>query len=223
MRHHIVPLSEQVETDNRQVYLLPSQHGYAHWLYDQEHDTHTLGGFLSRLHLCKKDITCYEDFLPLDSQSWVSDEARRRSSEVNKGKHLSDEVIQNMIDARPNKKEVCQYSKEGHLIAEYESIHEAERQTGVSFKHISQCCLHMYGRKSAGGYYWGFKGEDFSIPQKGSRAKKIIQFTLDGEYVAEYPSALEAKRITKINNIIACCRGIQQTAGGYIWKYKEAV
>lgn len=55
------------------------------------------------------------------------------------------------------------------------------------------------------------------------KEKPILQFTKDGEFVAEYPSELEASRQTGINNsnISLCCKGIYKTAGGSIWKYKE--
>lgn len=56
------------------------------------------------------------------------------------------------------------------------------------------------------------------------RSKKVLQFTLDNEFVAEYPSLSEAKRKlkkTSDNCIGGCCRGERRTAYGFIWKYKE--
>ncbi len=52
--------------------------------------------------------------------------------------------------------------------------------------------------------------------------KALLQYTLDGQFVAEYPSIAEASRQTGIFNhpIIRCCKGKSHTAGGYIWKYK---
>ena len=53
--------------------------------------------------------------------------------------------------------------------------------------------------------------------------KKVIQFSKDGEFIAEYPSAHEAERQTGCNNsdIIRCCKCKRKTCGGYIWRYKE--
>lgn len=55
-------------------------------------------------------------------------------------------------------------------------------------------------------------------------SKPVIQITVDGQYIAEYPSGLEAQRQTGIKciNISMCCRGVKyrHTAGGYFWKYK---
>ena len=50
----------------------------------------------------------------------------------------------------------------------------------------------------------------------------IMQYTLDGQFVKEYPSAREVERQTNIHNahITACCKGKQKTAGGFKWQYK---
>lgn len=51
----------------------------------------------------------------------------------------------------------------------------------------------------------------------------ILQFSKEGEFIAEYPSLHEASRITGCNkgNICSCCKGKLKSAGGFIWKYKE--
>ena len=51
----------------------------------------------------------------------------------------------------------------------------------------------------------------------------ILQFSKDGEFIAEYPSIHEAERNTGCNNcnICNCCKGNRKSAGGFIWKYKK--
>lgn len=49
-----------------------------------------------------------------------------------------------------------------------------------------------------------------SVVQKDKITKEIIKI---------YPSAAQAHRETGINNIIACLKGRQKSAGGYIWEY----
>ena len=51
----------------------------------------------------------------------------------------------------------------------------------------------------------------------------ILQFSKDGEFIAEYPSLMEASRQTGCNhgNICECCKGNHKSAGGFIWKYKK--
>lgn len=60
---------------------------------------------------------------------------------------------------------------------------------------------------------------------KNKLSKEIIQYDLNMKKIAKYGSIREAQRITGINqsNISKCCRekGNYNTAGGYIWKYKE--
>ena len=50
---------------------------------------------------------------------------------------------------------VIQISKDGEIIAEYESSHEAMRQTGFRQQNISSCCVGK--RKTAYGYIWRHK------------------------------------------------------------------
>ena len=49
----------------------------------------------------------------------------------------------------------------------------------------------------------------------------VLQFDLNGTFVAEYYSIAEAKRQTGINHIWDVCSGIRKVAGGYTWKYKN--
>ena len=55
------------------------------------------------------------------------------------------------------------------------------------------------------------------------RSKVVLQFTLDGILVKEYPSTKQVERETGFANqyISACCNGKYKAAYGYKWKYKE--
>lgn len=55
-----------------------------------------------------------------------------------------------------------------------------------------------------------------------SRNKPVLQYSLDGQFLIEYPSASFAGTALNIcyQNIQKCCAGERMTAGGYIWKYK---
>ena len=54
-----------------------------------------------------------------------------------------------------------------------------------------------------------------------SHLKPVLQYTLDGQFVAEYSSIIEAEKQTGIRHICCCCKGKRKTAGGYIWRYKD--
>lgn len=72
-------------------------------------------------------------------------------------------------------------------------------------------------------------------PEKVKKySKPVLQYTLDGDFITEYPSVMEASRQTSIpfTNISACCLNAirkhkngntykVQSAGGYVWEYKE--
>ncbi len=55
-----------------------------------------------------------------------------------------------------------------------------------------------------------------------SKAKKVGQYTILGEKVAEYKSIVLASKITGIwqTSITNCLTGWSKSAGGYIWKYE---
>lgn len=58
----------------------------------------------------------------------------------------------------------------------------------------------------------------------GKQSKPVLQYTLDGEFVREYPSTREINRVFgfRVNvHVIACCKGRRHTSHGYVWKYKE--
>ena len=66
------------------------------------------------------------------------------------------------------------------------------------------------------------------IARKNGKAvsKPVEQFSVDGLYIASYPSAAEAGRITGISksHIGECCNGNRyKTVGGYIWKFGKVV
>ena len=52
-------------------------------------------------------------------------------------------------------------------------------------------------------------------------SKKVFQYTLDGEFIAEYPSTMEVHRQLGFahTHISDCCNGRLKTAYGYIWSY----
>lgn len=54
-------------------------------------------------------------------------------------------------------KVVFQYSKNMDFIAEYKSVKEAERNTGIHQSQISKCCNNNPKYLTAGGYIWKFK------------------------------------------------------------------
>ena len=65
------------------------------------------------------------------------------------------------------------------------------------------------------------KGVTLSEEHRAKLSKKVLQFTKSGEFIKEWPSAMEASRQLGIaqSGICRCCNGIRKYAGCYVWKY----
>ncbi len=54
----------------------------------------------------------------------------------------------------------------------------------------------------------------------GKLSKRVLQFTLDGKLIREWPSVAECGRNGfDFRNVAACCLGKRKSAYGFIWKY----
>jgi hypothetical protein len=51
--------------------------------------------------------------------------------------------------------------------------------------------------------------------------KPVIQYSLSGEFIKEWEGIVLAAKELKISGISHCCRKVNKTAGGYVWKYKD--
>ena len=64
------------------------------------------------------------------------------------------------------------------------------------------------------------KGKPMSEEQKKKLSKKVLQFTLDGEFVREWSSMAECGRNGFNHSAVsACCRGKLKSAYGFKWQY----
>jgi len=70
----------------------------------------------------------------------------------------------------------------------------------------------------------GPKGYKYTIEQRikisKGRAKPILQYNKEGNFIKEWSSIKEAQN-TINGDVWACCTGLQKTAGGFIFKYKD--
>ena len=125
---------------------------------------------------------------------------------------------------------VYQYDLNGNFLAEFPSMMEAERNTGIDNSAICACCkgIHNYTKD----FIWSYekhKKIDKVDPKQmrynlitKKQEKKVYQYDLSGVFIKEYKSLSEASRITNINfkDISACClKQRRKQAGGYIWSY----
>lgn len=165
---------------------------------------------------------------------WADPEYRQRLSDAHKGKVIPPEQRQKMSEAHNGQKQW----NEGVPLTE-----EHKAKLSRIMKELGNKPPSPKGRKQTeeakrkiGEAHRGFN--PFSVTPmtdewkakcvkaaKERCSKPILQFTKDGEFVAEYPSGADAavalgnRRYQ--TNISSCALGKGKTAYGYKWKYKE--
>lgn len=163
---------------------------------------------------------CLDEELTIREAYWINKlSAYENGYNMTEGKG---EGAGNCFNARP----VCQYDINGNFIAQYKSLSQAGQLTNTEAMNIRRAALHECN--SAGGYQWRFVEDDtpvgkITLPKGGGRGKIVRQYSLEDEFIAEFPSARRAAASLNMapTNIINCCNGKCQKAGGYKWKYKE--
>lgn len=123
------------------------------------------------------------------------------------------------------KSPVLQLDYNGNILAEFPTIRAAADALGISKDNI---CHAINGdRMGAGGYRWQRAGNEFIESEKVREWQapqyyhkvKITQYTLDGDFVAEYPSIYEAGRATGIAHYLIQRASLTSSRiyGGYKW------
>ncbi len=119
---------------------------------------------------------------------------------------------------------VVQMSADGKTdIMEYKSIAEASRQTGVERSNISACCRGISA--TAHGFGWSYKDTTRQPVKRARRAMRpVVQMSLDGQFVKEWPSTAEASRSLGIEKrlIFACCHGRSSHIKQTKWRFVDA-
>ena len=114
-------------------------------------------------------------------------------------------------------------------------IHRAIQKYGVdnfSFEVIQECDQQQLSQREI---YWidfynSLIPNGYNMIPGGSngcglsKGKIIEKYSLEGEFLEQYPSARQASNINNINqsNIISCCNELRNQAGPYQWKWKES-
>ena len=94
--------------------------------------------------------------------------------------------------------------------------------TRLHNKDVPRCPLSEATKKAIGEALKGIPKSDAHKKAIGeSRSKKILQLTKSGEFIREWPSAMEASRQLGIaqSNICNCCNGKLKSARGFVWRY----
>ena len=137
-------------------------------------------------------------------RKWTPEQIKK-NSESNKGKKRSEETRKRISIA-----------KKGKPILHLNNGKER------SLSHKNNLSLSLKGRTSPnkGRKYDEEHGKKLSNSHSHQK-RKIVQLTLDGEFIKIWNSISEAKKEYKNNHISECCLGKIKTAAGYKWKYYE--
>ncbi|MFC2155037.1 NUMOD1 domain-containing DNA-binding protein, partial [Acidobacteriota bacterium] len=152
----------------------------------------------------------------------------------------SDPLFMNGIIALPpvirrdfhKAKPVMQFNMKGNFLRKHSSLNEATRISGVSKGTIMRC---LKGEiPVAGDSQWRFKKDmkdaeeipNIGAVKKAPRSRHlrgIYQFALDGTFVNEYESIVEAARKTGnlSSGIQTSANKIYKKAGGFQWRFKD--
>ena len=123
-------------------------------------------------------------------------------------------------------KTVYVYDMDGNYIAEYPSVNEASEATGV---HPSTIGHITNGRDAySNGYVFRYYKADKIEPTpytQNPRKIEVHQYSLDGKYIASYPSYSAGARAVGLsygNAIRKSCLNHETISGGYQWRNYKA-
>ena len=107
----------------------------------------------------RMDEGTYNNWKESVQKRMSSEEFKEKMRQINIGKKYSDEInakkgLKGTLNhsARP----VCQFSKDGELIRQWEYATLASDALNIDLSSIIACCRGTNGRKSAGGYLWKY-------------------------------------------------------------------
>lgn len=132
---------------------------------------------------------------------------------------------QNAIYREKYSKPVYVYDMNGNFTAEYPSIDEASKATGVHKSTIGHI-IHGRYESSRGLVFRLYKCDKIEFHKTVMPKKQtVFQYELDGTYVASYSSMLEAARAVGMDDahiISDSCKNQKSIAAGYQWRHFKA-
>jgi len=160
----------------------------------------------------------------------ISEETRKKISDASKlrfGWHHTQDVKDHLSDIRS--KSIIQLDLDGNYIKEWRNSNDASiALTGknTNATNIRECAN---GRgASSCGFLWINKDEynketfnKMDYENRDKTKRRVVQLSLDCEYLKTFRTMTEAKNETKASNISACLCGLQHKSGGFKWMYEE--
>ena len=180
---------------------------------------------LLRRNLVPKMEIVYKEFCNVEEASKIEKMLVKKISKKFELKNDNDNFAGIFFTGNP----VFQFDLNGDKVKSFANANQAMIQTGVKDVNISRCCKNEngYGAKTAGGYFWSYidyKKYPYIYVSNWRKisGKPVLQFDLNGNFIAEYETAriAEKKTGTSYKKISAVCNGRQNKSNGFIWKFK---
>lgn len=142
-----------------------------------------------------------------------SEDVKSKMSEINKGRKQSDTTCQ-------KRSESLKKYYQGHTVSE-ETREKLRKPNSGQFQKGVSHSTSPETRKKISEALKGRKGKAPSEEGLRRISRPVIQYDLDMNTIAAFPSIAEASRATgiKTNAITHCTRGRCKTSGGFIWRY----
>lgn len=174
-----------------------------------------------------------------------TEESKRKISEVQIGKKLSEEHKKKISDNHKGKIpkninillesnikqmiSIIQFNSTGDKVQDWESIQRCSRETGLLATNIVKCLKGNH--KTCGGYVFIYKTDwdmgiitrddiiERFIPNKPVR-DSVVRLNLNSQYIDDKKSIQSYAELGYDKNKIAyCCKGIIDSYDGYKWMY----
>lgn len=121
-------------------------------------------------------------------------------------------------------KAILEVNKEKQVLRRFPSIRSASLELHIDPHSIRDVLNKKYPH--AGGHIFVYESQESIEQSKGislSKKKRVVQYSLDGKYIKQYPSiSSAAKELKKRPLLISnCINGKYKTAYGFIWKLKK--
>lgn len=122
------------------------------------------------------------------------------------------------------------YTLDGKLVNNFDSISDTARFYNVSAQVVNNMCLGHTNQSSIIDYIFRFKGDAFDKYDTSyiiGGARTVYQFDLDGNFITQYKSLLEAEKSVNPNYNSASGSDIgasiknNKTSRGYVWSYDK--
>ena len=134
-----------------------------------------------------------------------TDDMKKHLSDIHKGKHHTEETKTKMSKSRI-----------GHCVSE-------ETRNKIRISNTGKTASIETRNKMSMARKGNPLSDEHKIKLSNSHKKRVLQYSKNGTFLKEYNSVKDACLELSFcpQNITACCRGINKTAYGYIWRYKE--